>query len=193
MSALAKLNEVLFENSDSIPEGLYLELMNLTKSVFDEKPSGVRTTIIKYHTPATYKIRNMEISGSRMRIGRVVHDDRQIALIAGGGHEEEGFRLDVEDNNMFQLLTDGKDKSFFVLKKINEFTIHFEIQTFKWVYGENRYDFYTGGGIITIARRLKNSGAIVPIDLEKHGFTLIDITTGHTRANWIKCSQNEDF
>jgi len=191
MSALAKLNEVLFENSDSIPEGLYLQLMNLSKGVFDETEKKAKPIHTSFSfMPTTYKIREMVIHGDRVRIGRgVYHDERILSLHERGG-EAVGFALSLDDNNMFQCLTDGKDKKFFVLKSINKYSIRYEIQFFRWFPETRNYDFWCRAGIIRIAKQERGSAVILPVDIGKEDLTLINYASQSIRTNWINCSEN---
>ena len=190
--SLAKLNEVLFENSDKIPEGLYLQLMNLSKGVFDENHEVIPRIPVMSVMPTTYTIYEMVKYGSRTRIGRgVYNDNREIALYAAGDRGTERFRLDLENNNMFQLLADGKDKKFFILKKINEYSIMFEIQTFTWLPTTRRYSLFSGVAGLTIARKERYSGDILPVDIRNRiNLIFINYATQSVRTNWINCCNN---
>jgi hypothetical protein len=55
--ATQQLAEVLFNNSDLIPEGLYLQLMNLSKDIFKEKKEEkiIKHTIMVYQDADHYK------------------------------------------------------------------------------------------------------------------------------------------
>ena len=57
--ALAKINEVLFDNNDKIPEGLYLELMNLTRDLFNEKPEPVIKWRNVFKEPIKHRLRGI--------------------------------------------------------------------------------------------------------------------------------------
>jgi len=160
MSAVAKLNETLFENSDKIPEGLYLELMNLTKEVFNDRPEPItiRTTTIKYTEPEIYKIGRIQVNP------RDIYQTPSIAI-----YDARGFRIinSVEVRGIFELMAYGNDKDFYEVKKINKCSVKIVRHLFHWDIGINQYKLYDYKLNIKIAEKdgLNEVSGVMWLDL----------------------------
>lgn len=118
MTTLAKINEVLFENSESIPNGLYVELMNLTKDLFNELPEPIVKwkTLIKIKNIKTYRL-------SLIRHFGLSHLTKRIQLV-----EECRFSMpdSIAVGGYIELLAFGDNKVFWEIKKINKCSIIIE-------------------------------------------------------------------
>ncbi len=146
MSAVAKLNELLFENSEKIPEGLYLELMNLTKEVFNEKPEPItiKTTTIKYTDPIIHLLGRIQVNP------RDLYETPSIAL-----YNARGFRVinQVEVGELIELTSYGEDKIFYEVRKINKCSVKILERIFIWDIGINKYKAYHYNHKIKIATK----------------------------------------
>lgn len=131
MSAVAKLNELLFENSDKIPEGLYLELMNLTKDVFTEKTAPVKE-VIKYQDFNKYHLNRIERWVSVCEMEENPDDIVKVLLTFIDASEKEILNVGVGE--MVEIVGYGYDQVFWEIEKINSASIWVNIHIFNMTH-----------------------------------------------------------
>ena len=184
MSALAKLNEVLFENSDSIPEGLYLQLMNLSKGVFDEN-SKLKTKTKTTHYTMLY--RNYKIKA--IKTCYVSQDISCIQLI----DSEENAIHTLNVGNMIQTLSFGDNKIFFEILKINKCTTKFMKHAFTKSRGDTQYRYTNKEYTIRTAKRVLNENNEETFELNNNISLfdcVYDIPTSKAFKNYLDCISN---
>ena len=131
MSAVAKLNELLFENSDKIPEGLYLELMNLTKDVFAEKTAPVRV-VLKYEDFNKHHLNRIERWVFRDEMEENPDDIVKVLLTFTDTSEKEILNVGVGE--VVEIVAYGYDHIFWEIEKINTSSIWVNIHTFNMTH-----------------------------------------------------------
>lgn len=136
MEALARLNETLFENSDKIPEGLYLELMNLTKDIFTKNQNESFKTI--------------KCDINKYRIRNVRHNTGGIYLTNENEFNITG-RLVVGD--LIELLAMGEDRLFLEIEKINKCSVIFKQIIFRKGEYDTNYSYQWRHLILKIAEK----------------------------------------
>ena len=174
--ATQRLSETLFENTDKIPEGLYLELMNISKEIFEEnqKKTPVETNTL-------HMIRYIEpwFSNEVGFNGRLQH---KLNI-----HKTDGFRyhrqLMVDD--MLQLCSLGNDKVFLKILKINKCSITCYKIIFRYNILGNWYSKIGGETSIKFAVRYEAEGSgISKIDLSKKEILFYDISSSGANFNF---------
>jgi len=113
--ALATINEVLFENNDKIPEGLYLTLMNLTKDLFNEKPEPVIKWRNVFKEPIKHRMRGIHHATESWVLKKVdiIEERRHRALRYRG------------IGDIIECVEFGDKQKFLQIEKINKCSIHF--------------------------------------------------------------------
>jgi hypothetical protein len=120
--SLARISETLFNNSDIIPEGLYLELMNLTRDLFNEKKPE---KIIKWKTLIKYR----EINKHKLRY--IMHfGGKSIQLVDEAKHT---IGHEIPEGGLIELMEFGENKTFLKVVKINKCSVIFN----KHMYTQN--------------------------------------------------------
>jgi len=186
MCALANLNEVLFNNNDKIPEGLYLELMNLTKDIFNEQCEKqiirVRETTIRYTDPKIYHLRNIQPIFLPNRPRYVALFDSRLFRI---GHN-------YFEGDCIELLAYGNDKIFLEIRKINKCSIVCVKHIFIWSMEIGKYRLENWVGKIKCATKYElNDIGVMFEDLRGKKIEFYDFPSNKIQGNYIECMENE--
>jgi len=127
-SSIAELNALLFENTDKIPEGLYLQLMNLSAKVYKEQTKTevktviTETPILKLDNITTWK------SANTIRLGTNNNINITGNILKLGG--------------IIQVLQEGNSKQFYRLYKINDYSVRFQVWTAIYDIMFDKYVWY---------------------------------------------------
>ena len=181
--SLAKLNEVLFENSDKIPEGLYLELMNLSKGVFEEIP---KQKIKTAHYTILY--RNYYCKAIRTIKHPIMHpgDEKWIHLVNDKNERIGQFGI----GDMIQTLSYGNDKKFYELIKINNCSVRFMEHVFTKNDATHQYTYRSCERLVKNAKK-NEQGEYEMIDhIAPPFYCVYDIPTHKAFKNYLDCMQN---
>lgn len=185
MSAVAKLNELLFENTDKIPEGLYLELMNLTKDIFNEKPEPItiRNTKIVYTDPEIRLLGRIQVNP------RELYETPSIAL-----YDARGFRIvnSVKVGELFELTAYGEDKIFYEVQKINKCSVKILERIFVWDIGIQKYKAYHIKKTIKIGEKFEfNDSGVLWLDISNKDIRFYgNFTKAKIYGDYQECIDN---
>ena len=119
------LNNLIFENSEKIPNGLYLELMNQTKKIFEEieaikkkkkEDSDHYLKFILIDAPKTYLLNHIS------------HQYNKILNLWDG---RPYFINEVREGWILRLLSLKNEYLFIKIKKINKKSLRYDLIKFK--------------------------------------------------------------
>ena len=150
-SSIAEINAILFENTDKIPEGLYLQLMNLTGKVYKEiinKPKPDTFVVIPGHDTPMYTLDNIATFkfAKAIRLGNINNIDITGNIIKVGG--------------IFQKYVEGLDLCFYKLDKVNDCSVWFTTWFARFDIFNNEY-IWTSREINMKRRNLLTKNIIV--------------------------------
>jgi|688.fasta_scaffold442367_1 hypothetical protein len=133
-SSIAEINAILFENTDKIPEGLYLQLMNLTGKVYkeltDKSKPKVEQTIVRYDTQV-HRLDSIDTWDYLRDFMEFLDKDTAPIL---------PFRLSTGD--VFQVVAEGLNLEFYEVIKINRCKVHFIKWFAEYFEDEKKYVWY---------------------------------------------------
>lgn len=186
MSAVAKLNELLFENTDKIPEGLYLELMNLTKDIFNEKPEPItiHNTRMVYTEPKIHLLRTIKVNP------RGLYETPSISL-----YDARGFRImnDKKQGAIFEITAYGNDRIFYEIVKINKCSVKMVEKIFSWDISINKYKAYHYRFTIKIAEKYGlNESGVAYLDLTNKDIRFYNYTSAKIYGDFQECIENTE-
>jgi|LakMenE18May11ns_1017448.scaffolds.fasta_scaffold9929242_4 hypothetical protein len=132
MSSITELNALLFENTDKIPEGLYLQLMNLSGKVYNElKVKAIPEIKIKHYDTPMYTLDNIATykSAKTIRLGNSDNINITGNIIYVGG--------------IFQTYVEGLDLCFYKVDKVNDCSVWFTKWFARFDILYNEYVWYS--------------------------------------------------
>lgn len=124
MESLENLNGLIFELSEKIPEGDYLNLMNYSKKIYD---AMTKNEVINYNkNPNSYLLNHI----------RFYDNINETAKILVSDIFNTGFFFRV--NDCIRLLSNGKNKKYMKIIKINKHSIIYNL----YIYSHSANSFY---------------------------------------------------
>lgn len=164
--ATSKLTETLFNNTDKIPEGLYLELMNISKEIFEEK----QTRPVEPHT--LHMIKYIEPRFSNV-IGMNGNFQHKISIMKTDGFS---YHREFMINDYLQLCSLGNDKVFLKILKINKCSLTCYKMIYRYNILGNWYSKIGGETSIKFAVRYEaTESGFSKIDISKREILFYDI------------------
>lgn len=131
-NALQSLNGLIFDLGDTIPEGIYLEMMNHTKQIFNDmkKLKEATKTIINPMETIEGRV-NYTLNGEDklFKLRRVVKDRYEGEDILKF-YQEDSLLFNIRSLKLYQLMRiyeNGNDYKFIRITKINEKSFKYDI------------------------------------------------------------------
>jgi hypothetical protein len=137
--ALGEVNASIFEIGDTIPEGIYLSMMNNTKKIFDQveilrKKTTTNINVIRYAYGSTAEQVNHILNAENKvyhlrRMERVIDPNNQETLlkIYEGNAQLPLCMKILRVNDLLRIFDTGNRYKFIRIKKINEKSIKYDI------------------------------------------------------------------
>lgn len=201
LSPLEKLNGLIFDLGDTLPEGVYLEMMNHTKKIFEEMQNK-KTKI--YTIPQIQQQRSRVLNSLTVeeRIeNMMIRDDKIFTLrritqdIEQNNDEVENKYISLYEKNntlipakqlragnIMRIYENGNDYKFLKLIKINAMSIKYDIL------------YYDGNNIyIKKDNKLKFKDATFYENLENKKILFYNSSTFIMSRLWNKLSDNKEI
>ena len=127
-SPLEILNNLIFENSEKMPNGLYLELMNQTKKIFDLEEEKKRKEQNKNNFDEIYNKFILLYSPNNYLLKNINHQYRKHLNF----FRKDGFFInDAREWSILRLLSHKKNFIFLQIVKINKLSLRYNLIKFK--------------------------------------------------------------
>ena len=130
MESLGELNETIFNLGGNLPEGDYLKMMNSTKKIFDAiKDLEQKNLLIQQQPHENVGIHRL------MHIKTCINTDniKYVAFINTDG----ATFLTARINDIIQILSNGENKKFIKITKINAHSIIYSL--FRFIEDEGSF------------------------------------------------------
>lgn len=131
LSPLEKLNGLIFDLGDTIPEGVYLEMMNHTKTIYEELKKKIKIYTIPQRT-INERVRNIRNNEDKIyKLRRIIAreaEDSNISLLSF--YEKDNLLLPIRtgyNGTSIRLFSAGNTYKFMMISKINIKSIKYDI------------------------------------------------------------------
>lgn len=134
-NSLAELNELIFDNSDKMNEGLYLQLMNATKKIFEEQKKQEQKQQTQIITRTLYKTEYVEHNKYMLNKITLNPNNNTLSLY----NDNDNICEILREDDMLEVMSLGKDKTFIHILKVSKNTVKYVNHFFKYSFVEDTY------------------------------------------------------
>lgn len=130
LSPLQKLNGLIFDLGDTIPEGVYLEMMNQTKKIYDEMKEKIKIYTVPQRT-ISQRINDIINKEDKTyflrRIKKDINNEGESILKIYGNDNLLIQARDLKIGSILRLHAFYCDYKFMIIKKINEKSFKYDL------------------------------------------------------------------